>query len=54
VEKEWRCALKARGLSFIDPVPLAPPDVAEPPEELKKKHLNDWVLAYDRSRAHSL
>lgn len=54
VEKEWRCALKARGLSFIDPVPLEPPDVAEPPEELKKKHFNDWVLAYDRSRAHSL
>jgi len=50
VEKEWRCALKARGQSFIDPVPLEPPDVAEPPEELKKKHFNDWVLAYGRSR----
>jgi hypothetical protein len=50
VEKEWRCALKTRGLAFIDPVPLESPDVVEPPEELKKKHFNDWVLAYQRSK----
>jgi len=46
VEKEWRCALETRGLAFIDPIPLESPDVAKPPEELRKKHFNDWHLAY--------
>jgi hypothetical protein len=50
VDKEWRCALKTRGLAFIDPVPLESPDDVEPPEELKMKHFNDWVLAYSRSK----
>jgi molecular chaperone DnaK (HSP70) len=50
VEKEWRCALKTRGLEFIDPVPLESPDVVAPPEELKKMHFNDWILAYQRSK----
>jgi len=51
VEKEWRCALETRGLSFIDPVPLEPPEIAEPPAELSQKHFNDWVLAYRATRA---
>jgi hypothetical protein len=50
VEKEWRCALKARGLDFIDPVPLQAPDVAPPPQELADLHFNDWQLAYQRRK----
>ena len=49
VEKEWRCALQSRGLDFIDPVPLAPPDQVPPPPELASKHFNDWVLAFMRN-----
>jgi hypothetical protein len=50
VEKEWRCALNAHGLAFIDPVPLQPPDVAPPPPELAGLHFNDWQLAYRRNK----
>ena len=46
VRKEWQCALDARGLEFIDPVPLESPEKAPPPPELSGKHFNDWVLAY--------
>lgn len=53
VEKEWRCALSTRGLDFIDPVPLSPPDVAPPPPELAGKHFNDWVLAFMRGQRAS-
>ena len=49
VEKEWRCALNARGLDFIDPVPLQSPEVAPPPTELASLHFNDWQLAYLRN-----
>ncbi len=49
VEKEWRCALTARGIDFIDPVPLQPPEVAPPPPELASLHFNDWQLAYLRN-----
>ena len=45
VEKEWRCAYDARGLSFIGPVPLESPEFAPPPRELSGKHFNDPVLA---------
>jgi tetratricopeptide (TPR) repeat protein len=45
VEKEWKCALSSRGKDFIDPVPLVSPEEAPPPQELRKKHLNDWELA---------
>ena len=50
VEKEWRCALRERGLDFIDPVPLEPPDQAPPPQELATLHFNDWMLAFLRRR----
>lgn len=46
VEKEWRCALDARGLDFIDPVPLEGPEHAPPPKELAAKHFNDPLLAF--------
>lgn len=49
VDWEWRYALGARGLDFIDPVPLAPPDKVPPPPELAAKHFNDWMLAYMRA-----
>lgn len=50
VEKEWRCALRERGLEFIDPVPLEPPQVSPPPPELSSLHFNDWELAFMRGR----
>jgi hypothetical protein len=46
VEKEWRCALQTRGLSFIDPVPLVSPDKVPPPPELSDRHFNDWQVAF--------
>jgi hypothetical protein len=46
VDKEWRCALKTRGLEFIDPIPLCTPQQAPPPKELAGKHFGDWVLAF--------
>jgi TIR domain len=46
VSREWRLALQAKGLEFIDPVPLESPDKAPPPQELASKHFNDPVLAF--------
>lgn len=37
VDMEWRCALAARGLDYIHPVPLADPRVVPPPDELRSK-----------------
>ena len=51
MEKEWRCALKARGPEFIDPVPLCSPEEAKPPPELTGKHFNDWTLAFMRTKS---
>ena len=50
VEKEWRCALKLKGIDFIDPVPLDSPEDVPPPVELTEKHFNDWTLAYSRAK----
>ena len=46
VEREWRCALETRGVSYIDPVPLADPRDAPPPDELKALHFGDRFLAH--------
>lgn len=46
VEWEWRCALREKGIDFVDPVPLVSPDIVPPPEELSKLHFNDWMLAF--------
>lgn len=51
VEKEWKFALASKGIDFIDPVPLISPERVPPPEELAKKHFNDWILAYKRQLA---
>ena len=42
VEREWRYALRLRGIDFIDPVPLVSPDLAPPPPELATLHGGDW------------
>jgi len=51
VERQWRYALRARGIDFIDPVPLDPPEVAPPPPELTVLHDGDWQSAYDSAAA---
>jgi hypothetical protein len=50
VEREWRCALRERGIGFIDPIPLQPPEESPPPPELSSLHFNDWTLAFRRPR----
>jgi hypothetical protein len=51
VEKEWRHALQARGLDFIDPAPLTPADQAPPPSDLASLHFNDPIRLYKHIRA---
>jgi serine/threonine protein kinase len=46
VSREWRWALKSKGLDFIDPVPLESPEHAPPPAELAAKHFNDPLQAF--------
>ena len=46
VEKEWRYAFDARGIDYIDPVPLVDPRDAPPPLELKSLHFSDQFLAH--------
>jgi hypothetical protein len=41
VRWEWKTALKARGISGIDPHPLDPVSEAKPPRELDKLHFGD-------------
>jgi uncharacterized protein YegL len=49
VDWEWRTGLRERGIDFIDPCPLVPPDEVPPPKELADQlHFNDWILAYMR------
>jgi hypothetical protein len=45
VEKEWRYAAENRGKSFISPLPLEDPRLAQPPKDLADKHFNDMILA---------
>lgn len=44
VDAEWRYALEKKGIDFIEPVPIEPPEVCPPPEELSRKHFNDKLL----------
>lgn len=44
VEMEWRYALAHRGLDYIEPVPIDPPHICPPPDELSSKHFNDRLL----------
>lgn len=49
VDREWRYALENKGLGFIEPVPLDPPNICPPPKELSSKHFNDRGLLYINS-----
>ena len=44
VNWEWNCALKAKGASCIEPIPLENPDRCPPPRDLDGKHFNDHLL----------
>ena len=44
VNEEWRYALAHKGIECIEPVPIEPPNICPPPEELSKKHFNDKLL----------
>jgi hypothetical protein len=55
VEREWRCALAARGLNYIHPVPLEDPREVPPPVELTSRHFGDpafFVQQYEKLRRH--
>lgn len=47
VEKEWRFGLEEKGLTFIAPVPLDPPNLCPPPEILSS--LNFTVRAFSKN-----
>lgn len=49
VEREWRYALRLRGIDFIDPVPL---DTTTPPPELATLHDGHWQPVSDVSDPH--
>jgi hypothetical protein len=51
---EWRYALAERGIEFIHPVPLVPPDRVPPPPELAALHFNDSYLAFLKERQTSI
>jgi hypothetical protein len=51
VDREWRHALRERGVDFIHPIPLVDPAEAPPPPELATRHFNDLILACLRSQA---
>lgn len=44
VNWEWNCALKAKGASCIEPIPLESPDRCPPPRDLGGRHFNDHLL----------
>jgi hypothetical protein len=49
--QRWRDEIRraiGKGLDFIDPAPLEPPDLAPPPKELASLHFGDRHLAYMR------
>jgi serine/threonine protein kinase len=43
VAREWRWALRSKGLDFIDPVPLQSSEMAPPPDELAAKPFDDLL-----------
>lgn len=44
VDAEWRYAMEQKGIDCIEPVPIEPPNICPPPDELKQKHFNDKLL----------
>jgi serine/threonine protein kinase len=53
VEREWRYAHSAKGIDYIQPIPLSDPREAPPPKELAGRHFNDLILAYLKSNSTS-
>ena len=53
VDREWRIALRTKGLDGIDPVPLEPPHISPPPQELASLHFNEWTLHFRQPGASS-
>jgi hypothetical protein len=51
VDREWRHALRARGLSYITPNALEPPDVCPPPTELASLQFGSAPLLIAHSAA---
>lgn len=51
VEREWRWALRSKGLEFIDPVPIENLEIAPPPAELSAKSFLDPLLAFNAVNA---
>lgn len=50
---EWKTALREKGLSAIDPHPLAPEFEAPPPAELKSLHFNDRYMLVRKAYEHT-
>lgn len=44
VNAEWKYALKRKGVECIEPIPIEPPSLCPPPDELSHKHFNDKLL----------
>jgi len=44
VDFEWRYALRQKGDESIEPIPIEPPELCPPPEELNGKHFNDKLV----------
>lgn len=44
VDFEWRYALDQKGLDYIEPVSIDPPELCEPPAELSDLHFNNRLL----------
>ena len=47
IEREWRYALRLRGIDFIDAIALDPPEVAPPPPELATLHDGNWRAGHE-------
>ena len=47
IEREWRYALRLRGIDFIDAIPLDPPEVAPPPPALTTLQDGNWRAAHE-------
>ena len=49
VDREWRYAAAQKGAECIEPIPIEPPELCPPPEELNGKYFNDKLLYYASS-----
>ena len=54
VEREWRRALKLRGIEYIKPAPLENSQIAPPPKDLSQLHFSsEWVAHFNEARKFS-